>query len=60
MVDQEGIELAGIEEAAMEAERRGQKIAAGEAMKPVPHNRGVIIVDEEWRTILELPIDFAG
>ena len=54
-IDQEGTELANIEEATEEAARLGDEIAANETLKGVLPSRGMIIVDEEWRTVLELP-----
>jgi hypothetical protein len=55
ILDHEGIELANIEEATKEAARLGQEIAANEALKGVLPSRGIIIIDEGWRTVLELP-----
>jgi hypothetical protein len=55
IIDQEGIELANIEEATKEAARLGQEIAANETLKGVLPSRGMIIIDEQWRTVLELP-----
>ena len=53
-VDREGDELAGIAEAA-EAARRGREIAVRDALNAVPRSAGVIVIDEGWRTVLELP-----
>jgi hypothetical protein len=50
------VELAGIVEAAAEAARRGREIAVREALNAVPRSAGVIVIDEGWRTVLELPI----
>ena len=55
IIDHEGIELANIEEATNEAARLGQEIAANETPNGVLPCRGVIIIDEGWRTVLELP-----
>jgi Domain of unknown function (DUF6894) len=49
--DREGVELAGIAEAAAEAARRGREIA----VNAVPPSASVIVIDEGWRTVLELP-----
>ena len=57
ILDQEGIELADIEEAAKEAARRGRVISARESLKGVRPAAGTIIVDDEFRTILELPLE---
>jgi hypothetical protein len=48
--DREGVELAGIAEAA----RRGREIAVRDALNAVPRSAGVIVIDEGWRTVLEL------
>ena len=56
ILDQEGVELADIREAAREAARRGWEIAAREALKGAPAGAGKIIIDDEWRTVLELPL----
>jgi hypothetical protein len=55
ILDQKGIELANIEEAAEKAARLGEEIAANEPLKGVLRSGGMIIIDEEWRTVLELP-----
>ena len=57
VLDQEGVELAGIEEVAKEAMRRGREIAAREELTSVPTNGGMIIVDDEQRTVFQLPFD---
>ncbi len=55
VLDREGVELADIAEAAKEAERRGREIAVRDALSAVPPSAGVIVIDEGWRTVLELP-----
>ena len=57
ILDQEGVDLADITEAAEEAARRGQAIAARDALKAVPFSKGMIIVEDEWRTILEVRLE---
>ncbi len=57
ILDQEGVDLAGITEAAEEAARRGRAIAARDALKAVPFSNGMIIVEDEWRTILEVRLE---
>ena len=57
IVDRSGIELADIEEAAKEAARRGRAIAAREALNGIRGDAGMIIIDEDWRTIMELPLE---
>jgi hypothetical protein len=57
ILDQVGVELADIREAATEAARRGREIVSRCALKEVPPDEGNIIIEDEWRTILELPIE---
>ena len=57
VLDQEGIELAGIEEAEQEAARLGREIAADDALHGTQSSDGMIIIDEDWRTVLELPFE---
>ena len=57
IIDHHGIELADIAEATKEASRLGRKIAAEEALSGSPPSGGMIIIDEGWRTVLELPFD---
>jgi hypothetical protein len=56
-LDNEGIELADLEEAAQEAARRAWQIEAREALTVLPPSGGMIIVDDEFRTVLELPFE---
>jgi hypothetical protein len=60
VLDQEGIELANAARAEEEAARRAQQRLADHALNGTPVSReissGVIIVaDENWRRLLELP-----
>ena len=57
ILDQDGVELADVAEAAREAVRRGREIARRNAANSVPLGVGRIIVDDEWRTIFELPLE---
>jgi hypothetical protein len=57
--DRDGVELGGIAEAAAEAARRGRQIAAYEARHGIRSAAGMIVIDEGWRTVLELPIEDA-
>jgi hypothetical protein len=58
VIDQEGMELAGDIEAAQEAARRGRKIATSEALRGIPTQGGLIIVEDEWdHRVLELPLE---
>lgn len=56
VLDQNGVELGGQEEAEEEGKRRVQEILTGSNHKGGTANKGaVIIADEEWHTVLELP-----
>ena len=57
VLDQEGVELAGIEDVAKEAIRRGREIAACEDLTSVSPNGSMIIVDDDERTVFRLPFD---
>ena len=58
VIDQQGMELASDIEAAQEAARRGRQIATSQALRGIPTQGGLIIVEDELeRRILELPLD---
>jgi hypothetical protein len=58
VIDQQGMELASDIEAAQEAARRGRKIATSEALRGIPTQGGLIIVQDEWdHCVVELPLD---
>ena len=58
VIDQEGMELAGDIEAAQEAARRGRKIATSEALRAIPTQGGLIIIEDEWEgRVFELPLE---
>jgi hypothetical protein len=54
-LDREGLELDDFEEAAEEAGRRAWEIKARERMAELPASDGMILVADEFRTVLELP-----
>ena len=56
ILDRVGVELADVGAAAREAARRGRG-AACDAQKGAPPDAGMIIIEDEWRTILELPFE---
>jgi hypothetical protein len=56
-LDKEGIELADLDEASKEAIRRAWEIKERERMTDLPASIGRIVVDNEFRTVLELPFD---
>jgi len=55
VLDQQGIELAGLSEATAEALERGQQIAASATLRAIPANYGAIVIDEELHTVQEVP-----
>jgi Domain of unknown function (DUF6894) len=56
VLDQEGIELATIEDAAKEAGKRAQEIASKDALNgAAADSRVITIADEQWRPVMELP-----
>jgi hypothetical protein len=57
VLDQQGLVLANVEEAAAEAARRGQQIAASEALRAIPPSRGMIIIEDELRTVQEVTFE---
>jgi hypothetical protein len=56
-IDKVGVELTNLAEAIEEAGRRGREIAAREALSAVAPEPGIIVIDEDWRTVLELPLE---
>jgi hypothetical protein len=50
----EGMELADLREAAIEAVRRGREITRGEALLKGAQQPRSIVIDDQWRTILEI------
>jgi hypothetical protein len=55
VLDQEGIVLIDREEAAEEAERRAWQVQAHEVLTYLPPSKGMIIVEDDFDTVLELP-----
>lgn len=56
LLDQEGVELANIEQAVTEAARRAQEIISKDVQQGFAANgRTMIIADEGWHTVVELP-----
>ena len=56
ILDQIGLELPDMEEAAKEAARRGREIAKRGPLQGVAGG-SVIVADEQWRPIFEVPAD---
>jgi uncharacterized protein DUF6894 len=54
--DTEGVVLANIAQAASEGARRARELAAEEIPSNSNLSAGSIIIVEEWRTVLELPL----
>ena len=58
VIDNLGLELENDLAAIQEAARRGRAIATSEALRNIPTQGGLIIVDDEWdNTVLHLPLD---
>ena len=56
VLDQDGIELPSLEDAAKEAMRRGQELASKASVQDtIGARRMIIIADSEWRTMIEVP-----
>ena len=56
VLDQDGIELPSLEDAAKEAMRRGQELALKASLQDtIGARRMIIIADSEWRTMIEVP-----
>jgi hypothetical protein len=57
VLDQEGVELAGLAEATAEALERGRQIAASKSLRAIPASGGTIVIDEELHTVREVPFE---
>jgi hypothetical protein len=58
VLDQVGIELADVKEAAREATRRGRDIAAQDAAQGIAARAGAIVVaNQHWSPIFEVPME---
>ena len=58
VIDRQGMELAGELEAALEAAIRGREIATSQAIRGVPTQDGLIIVEDECdHRLFALPVD---
>jgi len=58
ILDQEGVALPDIDEAVKEAARRGRQIARrGAPYGGVPSGAVVMVADEQWQPVLEVPIE---
>ena len=58
VLDQDGNELANLEDAAKEAGNRAQEIASKDALNGAAANSRVItIADEQWRPVMEMPFE---
>ena len=57
-LDNEGIELPDVDQAALEAARRARQIARREALvNGMRIEAGSVVVDDESHTLLELPLE---
>jgi len=59
VLDQEGVELAGIEAAKNEAARRGRELAEQDALQGVISGRrtAIVVTNGEWLPIFEVPME---
>ena len=58
ILDQVGVELTDIEEAVKEAARRVREFAKrGAPYGGVPSGAVLVVADEQWRPVLEVPMD---
>jgi len=55
VLDQGGVELASLEFAAKEAMRRAQELASKTCAQDDGDSRMIIVADNEWRTMFEVP-----
>ena len=53
--DQDGVECPSLEFAAKEATRRAQELASKTCAQDDGDSRMIIVADNEWRTMIELP-----
>jgi len=59
-LDQEGIELAGFDEAGEEAVRRSRELAAREVSRGNMPRGMIIVANEHWVPILQVPLGDDG
>jgi len=59
ILDQEGVELADIIAATQEAARRGREIAARDALQGIAPDAVIVIADEKWQPVFEVPTNDA-
>ena len=57
ILDHVGVELPDMEEAAKEAARRGREIAKRGSLQGIASGGSVVVADEQWRPIFEVPAD---
>jgi hypothetical protein len=57
VLDQEGVELAGLEEAEREAVRRGREIAARDAVQGAIGGAVIVVANDHWLPIFEVPME---
>ena len=60
VLDHDGLDLADVEAAAKEAARRGREIAAAEVLRgAAPTGMAIVVADERWWPVFEVPCDDA-
>jgi hypothetical protein len=55
VLDHGGIELADTMDAEVEAVERAQRLVNGEPLNGASASRGIIVADDNWQTLFELP-----
>lgn len=55
VLDHEGVALADLTHAQREATRRAEEIVLQEGLNAVPQGSGVIVVADDWQTVMEVP-----
>jgi hypothetical protein len=55
VLDQEGVVLADLTDVEREATRRAEEIVLREGLNAVPQGSGVVVVADDWQTVMEVP-----
>jgi len=55
VLDHEGIELTDLTDAEREATRRAEEIVLRESLNAIPQDTGVVVVADDWQTVMEVP-----
>ena len=58
MLDHVGVDLVNVKDAVAEAARRGREIARADATKgKLPASLVIVVADEQWSPVFEVPVD---